>query len=169
MEFRPRSAKEALTHASSYSDPNAEPLSEASYFHTVVQSLETVFDTLDQLPQKHRESVEQFIDISFHAGSHFRIALTRRKHLADIKREVGNAKGRSRGGDARARNYDEENRLLFEFMDEKLRTKTRYVKTAANWAVKQNLGAQKGSVEQRTEANRQRYLNRQKRRNRTKM
>lgn len=159
---QPTSAKDALAYASKFSDPNAPALSEERYFFAVEQGLGNALDILEHLPKRTQIEVEQLLNLAFHAGSNFRTATMRRRHLTDIKREAGNAKGRSAGGKAKANLLRDENEELFKFMDERIGTKKRFVKTAARWAAQRGIGAQAGSLEERTEANRQRYIHQQK-------
>lgn len=159
---QPTSARDALTYASKFSDPDAPHLSEERYFFAVEQGLENALEILEHLPDRTQIEVEQLLNLAFHAGSNFRTATMRRRHLTDIKREAGNAKARSAGGKAKASLLRDENEELFKFMDERIGKKKRAVKEAARFAARKGVGAKKGTEEQRTEANRQRYIHRQK-------
>lgn len=160
-EGEAKSLQAAKKLTSSASDPSAPPLSVEYLFSRVTVGLAALSEELDNLPDHIRLDMERMLNIAFQAGSVFQIATARNKHLTDIKREAKNAKARSDGGKAKANLFKDENDQLFSFMDEALAGRTRFVKTAARWAAKQGLGAQDGDLEARTEANRQRYLNRE--------
>lgn len=157
----PRNIREAHQWANEVADGDAELHSKSYEMFVVAQGLKRALDYLEDAAAEIKQDFEQALNVAFTAGSNFRLAVSRERHLEDLERELSQAKARERGRDETRRITEGCNRELFIFMLKRLKGngdgKKPSVMEVARAAAEEGLGAKTGDLEKNAQANRSRF------------
>ncbi|WP_299850371.1 hypothetical protein [uncultured Roseovarius sp.] len=153
----PRNVRDAFHRATDAADSDAAPLTMPYEMYVVSQGLEQALDILETVPDDLKYEMEEAVNAAFTAGSNYRNAISRERHLDDLERELSQSKARERGRAENRRNSLAENQDLFEYMHPLVQNPENKVLTIARWAVKKGYGSQTGDLEKDAKANRSRY------------
>lgn len=153
----PKNVCDAFQRSTDAADSDAQPLTMPYEMDVVSKGLRHVLGALKTVPEDLKQEMEEAVNIAFTAGSIYRSAISRERHIDDLERELSQSRARERGRAESRRNSLAENQDLFDYMHPLVERDGHKVLTVARWAVKKGYGSRTGDEEKDAKANRSRY------------